>query len=105
MTTITFERSGGVVGNQIYFDLDLENMSEDKVARVQKLIENADFFNIPSNLAMSASTDEFQYKITVNNGGEFHSVHTTDTTMPRALLPLIRELTMLRILNRKPTEA
>ena len=105
MTIITFERSGGVVGNEVYFDLDLETLSEDKVERVQKLIDNADFFNIPTDLGMSATPDEFQYKIAVDKGEEHHSVHTTDTTMPKALLPLVRELTMLRVLTRKLTEA
>ena len=105
MTVITFERSGGVVGNEVYFDLDLDTLSEDKVERVQKLIENADFFNIPTNLGMSATPDEFQYKISVDTGDEHHNVHTTDTTMPKALLPLVRELTMLRVLTRKLVEA
>jgi len=106
MTTIvTFERSGGVVGNEVYFNLDLGSLSEDKVERLQKLIDNAHFFNIPANLAMSATPDEFQYKLTVDNGNEYHSVRVTDTTMPKNLLPLIRELTMLKVLSRKATEA
>ena len=104
-TIITFERSGGVVGNEVYFDLDLGSLSEDKVERLQKLIDNADFFNIATNLAKSATPDEFQYKITVDNGSEYHSVRVTDTTMPKKLLPLIRELTMLKVLSRKATEA
>jgi len=105
MTVITFERSGGVVGNEVYFDLDLGTLSEDKVERVQKLIDNADFFNIPTNLGMSATPDEFQYKISVDTDDKHHNVHATDTTMPKALLPLVRELTMLRVLTRKLVDA
>ena len=103
-TIITFERSGGVVGNEVYFDLDFENLSEDTAERLQKLIDDADFFNLPANLAMSATPDEFQYKLTVDNGREYHSVRVTDTTMPKTLLPLVRELTMLKVLSRKVTE-
>ena len=104
MTVITFERSGGVVGNEVYLDLDLESLSEDTAQRLQKLIEKADFFNIPSDLAMSSTTDEFQYRLTVDDGNAYHSVRTTDTTMPKSLLPLVRELTMLKVLSRKVTE-
>jgi len=101
MTIITFERSGGVIGNEVYFELELENLPEDKAKRLQKLIDNADFFNIPTDLGMSATPDEFQYKVTVDNGNDYHSVRATDTTMPKVLLPLVRELTMLKILMRK----
>lgn len=101
MTNITFERSGGVTGREIYLDLNLDSMPELDANRLLNLVEKADFHNIPSNLAMTSSPDEFQYKITVNNGNEYHSVQTTDTTMPKALSPLIRELTMLQVINKK----
>ena len=92
------------MGNEVYFDLDLENLSEDTAERLQNLIDDAEFFNLPANLAMSATPDEFQYKLTVDNGKEYHSVRVTDTTMPKTLLPLVRELTMLKVLSRKVTE-
>jgi len=101
MTIITFERSGGVIGNEVYFELDFGSLPEDKVERLQKMIDSADFFNIPTNLGMSSTPDEFQYKVTVDNGKDYHSVRATDTTMPKVLLPLVRELTMLKILMRK----
>jgi len=103
-TIITFERSGGVVGNEVYFELELEKLSPDKAERLQRLLDDADFFNVPANLGMTATTEEFQYKITVDNGEEYHSVRTTDTTMPKALFPLVRELTMLKVLS-KVTES
>lgn len=101
MTTITFERSGGLTGHEIYLDLDLDSMAQPDANRLRNLVEKADFFNIPSNLGMTASPDEFQYKITVENGSENHSVRTTDTTMPKSLSPLVRELTMLQAFNKK----
>ncbi len=99
-TIVSFERSGGVVGKEVYFELELEKLSADKAERLQKLIDSADFFNIPANIGMAATSDEFQYKITVDNGDEYHSVRTTDTTMPKALSPLVKELTMLKVLSR-----
>jgi len=103
MTIITFERSGGVVGNEVDFELGLDNLPPDQADRVMKMVEKADFFNIPSNLSMSATPDEFHYKVTVDNGNEQHTVRATDTTMPKTLQPLVRELTMLRVLSKKVT--
>lgn len=101
MTNITFERSGGVTGHEIHLDLDLDSMPDPDAKRLLNLVEKADFLNIPSNLGMTSSPDEFQYKITVDNGNQHHSVQTTDTTMPKALSPLVRELTMLQAINKK----
>ena len=99
MTIITFKRSGGVIGNELHFDIDLNALSEDEAARILRLIDKADFFNVPENLSASRSPDEFQYWIEVDNGGDTHTVEVTDTTMPESLRPLIRELTMMRILR------
>jgi hypothetical protein len=99
MTTITFDRTGGIVGNEVHLELRLEDLSEDEAQRLQKLIDDADFFGLPENLAGRASPDEFQYLITVENGGDRHSVRATDTTVPEALRLLIKELTMIRLLH------
>ena len=92
------------MGNEVYFELELEKVSADTAERVRKLIDSADFFNVPANLGMSSSTDEFLYKITVDTGDEYHSVRVTDTTMPKALSPLVRELTMQNVLNKEVSE-
>ena len=47
MTTITFERSGGVIGNEINLNLNVDTLSEDNAKRLLNLVENADFFKIP----------------------------------------------------------
>lgn len=99
MTTITFDRTGGLIANDLHLHIDLERLPEDEVERLQKLLADADFFNLPENLAGSASPDEFQYTVTVDNGGDRHSVRSTDTTLPDSVRPLIKELTMMRILH------
>lgn len=99
MATITFERSGGVIGNELHFDLDIDSLPDYEAENVQKLIDDADFFNIPPNLVMQSTPDEFQYRVTVDDGDKNHTVRATDTTMPRSLLPLVKELTMLRVLH------
>ena len=100
MTTVSFERSGGVIGNELRFDINLNTIPDDEAIQIMRLIDKSDFFNIPENLAGSTSPDEFQYEVTVDNGGDVHTVRTTDTTMPEDLRPLVRELTMMKILRR-----
>ena len=100
MTTVSFERSGGVIGNELRFDINLNTIPDDEAIQLMRLIDKADFFNVPENLAGSTSPDEFQYAIKVDNGGDTHTVRTTDTTMPENLRPLVRELTMMKILRR-----
>ena len=99
MTTITFERSGGLIGNGLRLDVDLNTLPEDEAAHLTKLIDEADLFNLPEGPSGSLTPDEFHYEIAVNNGGDSHTVHVTDTTMPESLRPLIRELTMMRVLR------
>ena len=99
MTTITFKRSGGVVGNEVDLDLDTNTLPENDAQRLLQLITNADFFNLPENLAPQTTPDEFQYTITVKAGHTSHTVHCTDTTMPAPLRLLVKELTMLKVLH------
>jgi len=99
MTTITFERSGGIIGNEIQLELDLNSLPSDESQYLLRLISEADFFNIPENLASNSTPDEFQYRITVDAGNTSHTVRVADTTMPKSLSTLVKELTMLKILQ------
>ena len=98
MTTITFERSCGTTCKDLHLDLDFNTLPEDESNRLLKLIEDADFFNIAEHPAEHFSGDDFQYKINVSAGQTSHTVHTSDSTMPKNLMPLVKELTMLKIL-------
>ena len=98
MTTINFERSGGATGKDLHLDLDFNTLPEDESNRLLKFIEDADFFNISEHPAQQFTEGEFQYKININAGQTSHTVHTSDSTMPKGLIPLIKELTMLKIL-------
>ena len=99
MTTITFERSGGATGNDLHLDLDLNTLPEDEAQHLMKLIEEADFYNIPEHTAEQFAPDEFRYMIAVNGEPMNHTVHTSDSSIPKNLLPLTKELTMLKILH------
>jgi hypothetical protein len=95
MTTISFKRSGGFVGKGMRFQLSLDELPEGESRALVRLIEQAEFFNIPENLIVKFNPDEYQYTITVDAGVITHTVRTNDTTMPASLRPLVEELSGL----------
>lgn len=87
------------MGNEISLELDLNSLPADEAQHLIRLITEADFFKLPEDLAGQVTTDEFQYTINVKAGQSNHTVRVTDTTMPEHLLPLVKELTILRVLQ------
>ena len=95
MTTITFKRSGGFVGKGMRLQLTLDDLPGNDASVLLRLIEQAEFFNLPENLIVKFNPDEYQYTITVDAGIICHTVRTNDTTMPALLRPLVEELSSL----------
>jgi len=99
MAKIMFKRSGGLLGQAIDTTLDLDSLPSDESQHLLHLIQKADFFHIPENLAASSTTDEFLYTITVQAGATRHRVHVSDTSTPESLRPLLSELATLATVN------
>ena len=95
MAKITFKRSGGFVGRGMRFELNLNNLPISTVRNITRLVEEAQFFDLPENLIKNFKPDEYQYTITVDAGITNHTVYTNDSTMPSSLRPLVKELTLL----------
>ena len=96
MTTIMFKRCGGFIGTGMRFQLDLDQLPIKDARYLVRLIEQAEFFNLPENMIIKFNPDEYQYMITVDLGMTSHTVRTNDTTMPAPLRPLIDELSALK---------
>ena len=95
MAKIMFKKSGGFIGQNTRFELNLNNMPIGAVRNLTRLVEEAQFFDLPENLIKSFKPDEYLYTITVDAGITNHTVHTNDSTMPSSLRPLVRELSLL----------
>ena len=96
MATITFKRSGGFIGTGMKYELNLNQLPKDDAHSLIRLIQQAEFFNIPENLIVKFNPEEYQYTITVDAGVVSHTVRTNDTTMPASLRPLVDELSAYR---------
>lgn len=99
MTWITFERSGGFLGQNVHLDLDLDTIPADEALRLMHQIQTSDFFKLPENLDAQAGPDEFLYSITVEAGSVRHGIRTTDSTMPDVLRPMIDTLSTIAIFS------
>lgn len=95
MTMINYRRTGGSALSQMSLDLDLNSLSASAARRLERLLEESNFFEIPLLTDLHAGPDEHEYTITVVAGNDLHTVHATDASMPRSLRPLIEELTDL----------
>jgi len=92
---INFKRTGGTMGKEMSMDFELENMPGELGQRLQNLLLESNFFEIPVVHNLLANPDEYEYMITVVAGNSLHSVHVSDTEMPKSLRPLVEELTKL----------
>jgi hypothetical protein len=96
MTTVTFKRSGGFIGQGMKYVFDLNHLPSGDAKKLVLLIKKSGFFNLPENLITKFMPDEYQYTLTVDVGITSHTVRTNDTTMPESLRPLVNELSSLR---------
>ena len=89
---IIFERTGGLMGRKISLTIDLNELPPDQAETLRRLLDNADFFMLSENPPIHPAPDSFQYMITVETDKATHTIHTSDTTAPEGLRPLIQEL-------------
>ena len=95
MATIKFQRSGGVLGQEIDLFLVIESLPVAEEHLLFKLIDETGFFKTPTQSSAHPNPDEFQYVISLEIGATQHTVRTNDSTMPESLRPLIDELILL----------
>src|SRR3972149_8094854 len=99
MTTISFRRTGGTLDQEIAANFDLNSRPASDSQRLQDLIDESGFFEIPVVDVVPSGPDEFAYAITVVSGNSIHTVSVTDNLMPRSLRTLIHDLTELAVAN------
>lgn len=85
MTKIHFKRSGGILGQEIETDIDLNQLPDAESQELMQMLTQTNFFTIPQNLIHQASPDEYEYTIAVEAGNTQHTVQTSDATAPESL--------------------
>lgn len=95
MTMINFRRTGGIAGKELSAELDLGSIPGRAAQRLQGLLVESNFFEIPDVGNLMSRPDEYEYIITVVAGNSIRTIHVTDSSMPEALRSLVEELTQL----------
>ena len=95
MTKITYKRTGGVMGREIESKIDLNELPGDEAQEIQRLLLETNFYNIPQNLIETSGQDEYEYTVTVDAGNSHHTIHTSDSSAPESLRPLLEKLSAL----------
>ncbi len=91
---ILFERTGGFAGLKLKATVDAETLPPPKARRLQRLLEESHFFELPLRLEGPAGRpDRFQYRLTVENDNCLHTVQTNEDAIPPEMRPLLDWLT------------
>ena len=98
---INFERTGGFAGIKQAVSLDLDSLSVEDSSALQKLIKDADLFNMPGPDTQPAARDGFQYTITIMWENEERILRVSDGSIPNGLLPLLNDLSLRARANRR----
>ena len=86
---IRYERSGGLANIGLKFELDSKQVAGNKARNLKKLIEKAELFDQPATPPVSRSVpDQYQYELTVEEGGRKHTIRTSDIAASPELLSL-----------------
>ncbi len=95
---IQFTRTGGFAGIRLGGTVDTSSLDPGEVQALQQELENAQFFQLPTQVSAGTGgpeRDRFQYEITVEDGGQKHTVMVGESAIPANLQPLIQHLQQL----------
>ena len=99
---IIFDRSGGLMGLKSNLTLNLDDLPLDQAETLRRLLDEAHFFTLTEKPSTRPNPDGFQYTITVKTDTTSHTIHTSDTSAPEELRPLLQELSQMTRSQRKP---
>jgi hypothetical protein len=90
---IKFERTGGFAGIHLTAEIESDDLSEDQRNEVSELLDEADFEDLPEQLAgRMPIPDEFVYAITVEYKQEEYKVLAGESALPADMRPLLEIL-------------
>ena len=93
---IQFQRSGGFAGMLLDMSLDTETLPPEAAQEVESAIQQANFFQLPADLTSpQIGADRFQYRLTVTDKDQEHTVQVGEAAAPEQLLGLLQQLTNL----------
>lgn len=88
------------MGSKSSLTINLDDLPLDQAEILSRLLEESHFFTLTEKPPSRPNPDGFQYTITVE-ANTTHTVHTSDTSAPEELRPLLQELSQRARSQRK----
>jgi hypothetical protein len=82
-------RGGGVSGIATRSELSGESLSPDDARTFRAKVEEAGLTTLRDDVPARPEPDDLLYEVTVEDGGEAHTVHLTESTLPEPVRALI----------------
>jgi hypothetical protein len=99
---IEFERSGGFMGLTQAVVVDTTALEKREADELTAMVRTAGFFELPEQLVSdSAGADRFQYRLTIEELEQKHTVVLNEVDAPEELQPLLQRLNLLVRTRRK----
>ena len=93
---IEYERTGGFAVIRLAATIDTATLPADQAGALQSAIEAAHFFDLPAKIpAPPQVADQFNYHVTIQDGGKRHTVDVGEAAASPALQALLQQLTQL----------
>jgi hypothetical protein len=86
---VTLERTGGFAGVRLTTTADTDKLPSDDAEQLRQLVAGSRFFELPERIApQRAQPDRFQYRVTVEDDSQVHTVTVSETALPPGMRPL-----------------
>lgn len=92
---IRFERTGGFAGLQLSTTIDANNLEPPEVERLEKELQQAQFFELPPQIKAQGAIDQFIYLIDATWEDKHNTVEVGEAAAPEQLCSLIEHLESL----------
>jgi hypothetical protein len=92
---IYFKRSGGFMGISVQTEVDTSSLPADQAEAIEHMLDEANFFDLPSDPSRVNEADRFTYELTVISDNTEHTVYFSEQDAPVEINTLVRQLTLL----------
>lgn len=93
---IEFVRTGGFAGMRLAAIIDSQDLSAEDAATLEKLLQEADIFNLPeTGPAVARGADRFQYQIKISREEGERTLVLSEAALNEPLRALLDFLTLL----------
>src|SRR5512139_2550561 len=89
---IEYERTGGFAGIRLAATIDTATLPADQARALQSMIEAAHFFDIAAGIPLPVrGADQFNYHVTIEDGGRRHTVDVGEAAASPELQALLQQ--------------